>query len=82
MTILFSDTSPEIEEMIIQKLRQMPPWRKMEMLAELNRSARTLTLAGLRQRYPDSTEQELFRHLADLWLGPELADKVYGSIEG
>lgn len=82
MSILFSGTSPEIEEFLIQKLRQTPPWRKMEMLAELNKSARLLSLAGLQQRYPNATEQELTRHLANLWLGADLANQIYGYSEG
>jgi hypothetical protein len=48
----------------------------MEMLAELNVAARTLALAGLRQRFPHADEPELRRRLAELYLGPELAKKV------
>ena len=53
------------------------PWEKMAMLNRLNRAVRQLALAGLRQRYPDATEVELRRHLADLLLGPELAQRVF-----
>jgi len=45
---LSPDTSPEIEHLQIEKLRQMPAWRKLELVAELNEAARTLALAGLR----------------------------------
>jgi len=40
----------------------------------------TLALSGLRQRHPQASEDELRRHLADLWLGPELAARVYGPL--
>ena len=51
MTALFSDTHPEIEAMQIQLLREAPAWRKLEMLAELNASAKILALsAQLRSR--------------------------------
>lgn len=36
MTVLFSDTSPEAEAVLIDLLRQAPPWRKFEMVGELN----------------------------------------------
>jgi hypothetical protein len=51
----------------------------MEMLTELNRTAQSLALAGLRQRHPDADDPRLKRLLADLLLGEELADKVYGE---
>jgi len=52
----------------------------MQMLAQLNASARALALAGLRSRYPQASETEMRRRLADLLLGKELARKVYGEI--
>lgn len=75
----YSDTHPEIEALQIHLLRQVPGWRKMEMLASLNAAARELTLAGLRRRYPDASENEIRRRLADLLLGEELANRVYGE---
>jgi hypothetical protein len=80
MAALFSDTHPKMEALHIQLLRQAGPARKMEMLAQLNASARTLALAGLRSRYPQASENELRRRLADLLLGEDLARKVYGEI--
>jgi hypothetical protein len=81
MPPLYSDTHPKMEALHIRLLRESPPWRKMEMLAGLNATARTLALAGLRQRYPQASEDELHRRLADLVLGPDLARKVYGEPE-
>jgi len=80
MSILYSDTHPKMEALQIQLLRQATPARKMEMLAQLNASARTLALMGLRSRYPQASEAELRRRLADLLLGEELARKLYGDI--
>jgi hypothetical protein len=73
-----SDTHPRMENLQIRLLREAPPWRKMEMLAELNAAANTLALAGLRRLHPQSGEAELRRALADLLLGEDLARKVYG----
>lgn len=52
------------------------PNQEMEMLAQLYAAARLLTLSGLRSRYPQATEAELHRKLANLLLGEALAHKV------
>ena len=79
MSGYYTDTHPDVEALQIKLLRETPPWRKMEMLASLNASARELALAGLRRRYPHAGQDELRRRLADLLLGEELARKVYGE---
>jgi hypothetical protein len=53
----------------------------MKMLAGLNTSARELALAGIRKRFPNESEAELHRRLADLLLGPELAGRVWERTE-
>lgn len=73
-----SDTHPDAERLLNELLRQTPVWRKLELMADLNRTAKQLALAGLRDKYPDATNSELHRHLADLLIGPELAERVYG----
>ena len=80
MSVLSSDTHPKMEALQIQLWRKATPTRKMEMLAQLNASARTLALMGLRSRYPQAGEDELRRRLAGLLLGEELANKVYGGL--
>ena len=74
------DTPPDIESLQIEQLRQMRPWRKMALMAEMGQTVRTLAMAGLRQRYPDDTPAQRRRRLADLLLGPELAARVYGPL--
>ena len=80
MSALYSDTDPKVEALQIELWRQASPTRKMHMLAQLNASARILALAGLRSRFPQASEIELRRRLADLILGEELARKVYGEL--
>jgi len=79
-TTLSRDTHPEIERLQIERLRHMPPWRKMALMGEMSQTVRTLALAGLRQRHPDDTPAQRQRRLADLLLGPELASCVYGPL--
>jgi hypothetical protein len=78
VTTLSADTSPHIEQMQIERLRQTPTWRKLALVGEMNRTVRDLALAGLRQRHPHDTPAQRRRRLAGLLLGPELAARVYG----
>ena len=80
MATLYSDTHPQIEALQIELWRRASPTHKMNMLAQLNASARTLALTGLRSRHPQASEAELRRRLADLLLGEDLARKVYGDM--
>ena len=80
MIALFPDTHPKMEALQIQLWREATPTRKMQMLAQLNESARILALTGLRSQYPQASAEELRRKLAGLILGEELARKVYGEI--
>ncbi len=80
MSVLFPDTHPKMEALQIRLWRQASPTRKMQMVAQLNTSARMLALTGLRSQYPQASEAELRRRLAGLLLGDELARKVYGEI--
>ena len=80
MSVLFPDTSSEAEEILIKLFRQTSPLRKLEMLEQMNQTARTLAMSGLRQRHPKATPYELRRRLADLLLGSEIAAKVYGPL--
>ena len=77
----YSDTHPEMEALQIRLLREVPSWRKMELLISLNASAQELALAGLKRRFPNASADELRRRLADILLGQDLARKVYGEPE-
>ena len=79
MGTLHSDTHPKMEALQIRLWREASPTRKMNMLAQLNASARLLALTGLRAQYPQASEAALRRKLADLLLGEDLARKVYGA---
>lgn len=80
MTQVFPDTPPETERVLFAMLREMPPWSKLEMVAQLNQTVRELALAGLRERHPTAFPAELRRRLADIVLGAELTERVYGPL--
>jgi hypothetical protein len=78
MSPLFDDTSPEGEQLLLDLLRQAPPWRRMELHAQIWHTVRSLARCGLQQRFPDAAPEELHRRMADLLLGPEQAFLAYG----
>ena len=73
--VLSPDTHLDIE-----RLREMPSWRKMELEGDMNETVRTLVLAGLRQRHPDDAPSQHRRRLADLMLDEDVAARVYGPL--
>lgn len=75
---MLSDTHPDVEKIQVAILRSMPSWRKFRLVNDLIVTGRKLALAGLRERFPGASAEELQRRLATLLLGPRLADKVYG----
>jgi hypothetical protein len=80
MTYLFADTDPRVEAIMLSRLRAMPVWRKLELMEQLNHMAYVLALSDLRERYPQASESELRRRLADLRIGQELAEQAYGPL--
>jgi hypothetical protein len=81
MSALFTDTSPEAEEVLLSLMRAAPAWRKLQMVDELNQTVRTLASVGLKERHPGARPTELDRRLADLILGPDLAARALGPIQ-
>jgi hypothetical protein len=77
MSALYSDTHPKMEELQIEFIRRMPPWKKMSIMDGLNETVKTLAITGIRQRNPNATPEQVHRMLAELMLGEELARKVY-----
>ena len=80
MSALFPDTRPEAEAVLIDLLRNVQPWRKLEMVGQMNEAVKTIMLSGLRERYPEDSPAMLRRRMADLLLGADLATKVYGPL--
>ncbi|MCW5838421.1 MAG: hypothetical protein KIT29_00770 [Anaerolineales bacterium] len=80
MASYYPDTHPEVEALQARTLREMPPWRKAELLTALVRCSHQLAVAGLRQRYPEAAPAEIKRRLAGPLLGEETASKFYGKL--
>ena len=78
MATRLTDTSVDAERVQIEILRSMPSWRKFQLWNDLNMGMRRVATAGLRERFPLASPQELRRRLATILLGPEMAILVYG----
>jgi hypothetical protein len=74
-----ADTSPEAWKVFLDLQRKMSPSEKLQRTLEWSEIIRKFAEAGMRQRYPNADERELFLRMARQNLGPELVRKVYGD---
>jgi hypothetical protein len=86
MKTLSPDTPPEIEEIVLERYRQMSPFEKLMQVFELNYRAQQMAALRIQAQYgPDLSERELRLRLAALWLDRELMIEAFGwdpEIEG
>ena len=75
-----ADTSPEIWRICIDICRQMTPSDKLAKTLELSQMYRNELKAGLRERYPQADEREIFLRCARILLGFELFERAYGEV--
>lgn len=78
---IHTDTSAEAERISVEIYRNMPSWKKVQLVEDANRTARQLALAGLRSRHPAESPSRLIRRLYGLTLGEELASRIYGPLD-
>jgi hypothetical protein len=74
-----ADTDVEADRLQFRIYASWTPAQKLARMQELWDQGRALSLAGLRLRYPQASEDELFLREAALRLGDELMVKVYGK---
>jgi hypothetical protein len=75
--VLASDTSLEAEREQVELWRHMSPLEKVRAVTEISRAVQQLSLAGIRLRHPDASDQECMLRLAVLKLGFQVACHVY-----
>ena len=79
MKPLFSDTSPEVERVLIEGYRAMTPRQKLEHVVALNRALEQLVRTRLRVQYGEALpEREIRLRLAALRLDRAVMIKVFG----
>jgi|CXWL01.1.fsa_nt_gi hypothetical protein len=80
MRPLFSDTSPDAEEVLLHCLRQMTPGERLTRALELSAEVAEIAAAGQELRLgPPKSAGERFSRLAEARLGSELFHTVYGQ---
>ena len=72
-----SDTSPQIQTILIQGYRQMSPVQKLARVQELTQTVQQLALARIRQQYGAISEREQRLRLAALWLDRDTMQRVF-----
>jgi hypothetical protein len=72
------DTAPDVDRWRLAAAWNAPAWRKLWMAAEMSQAALSLTMAGLRHRYPEANEQEIRFRLALLLFDPQTAYELCG----
>ena len=72
------DTSEAVDRAVFDGIRKMTPLQRLQIAARASRALHRLSVAGLRHRYPDATEEELSRRAGALRLGRELTLRFFG----
>ncbi len=78
MAPLSRDTSEQSEGVLLEALRRKSPGERFQLAADSSECLRQLVKQGIRLRYPHAGEDEMRCRFAALWLGRELAIRVYG----
>jgi len=73
------DTSPEAWKFQLDLIRKMTPEERLARAIEYSAFVRAFAESGIRTRYPNASEREVFLRCARHRLGVELFRKVYGN---
>ena len=68
-----SDTSPEIEALLLARWRGMSPVTRLRLVCELSEADDALAMAGIRLRHPEAAEREVRARLTALKYGRDIA---------
>jgi hypothetical protein len=74
----FTDTDPRAMEVWLNVLRGRTPEERIAMVFELTDFATRMAEAGVRARYPEASEREIFLRTAALRLPRDLMIRAYG----
>lgn len=71
------DTSADAHRVQLSAIRRLPPARRVEMALRMSEEARAVTMAGIRDRHPEYTEQEARLAMFRLIHGDEAFRRVW-----
>ena len=73
------DTTKEIRDLQFEIYRRMPLTQKVRLIFDAYQTGKKLAFAGLRDRHPEATEEQIWRLWAKQHLGEKLFHQVYGE---
>ena len=73
------DTSPEAWQVFLEIQRRTPPGEKIRRAMSLSKTIQLLSEAGLRRKFPEASDREIFLRRARLTLGEDLFRKAYST---
>ena len=76
------DTSRDAEKVLLELLRAAPPWRKLQLVDDLNRSLRQLVWSELARTHPERSDKELRVLLAERLYGAQVAEIISKALLG
>jgi hypothetical protein len=74
----FEDTDEATERKLIELTRALSDEKRLNLLFSMIETGRQLSLAGLKSRYPQASEEEVKKRYAALVLDRETVMKIYG----
>lgn len=73
-----SDTSEAIDRLVFEGLRRMSAAERLRLVTEASLALERLSIAGLRLRFPDASDEELRRRAGAKRLGRDLTLRAFG----
>ncbi|MCE5185856.1 MAG: hypothetical protein LLF76_06995 [Planctomycetaceae bacterium] len=77
--MVLTDTSKESEKVLLELYRTMSAAKKASLIFNACRMGRQLALAGLKDRFPKASPEQLWHLWARQHLGQTLYEQVYGD---
>jgi hypothetical protein len=74
------DTSPAQQERYFERLRQLTPLERLQIVSRLNRGVRRMAMAGIRLRHPNANEDEVRVRLVVRLYGRAAAERLFGQV--
>lgn len=77
---IFHDTAPKARLQYEESLRRKTPEERLRMAQELTLAVQRISFAGMRERHPELSDDDIWLKLAILRLGEDVVRKVYGRV--
>ena len=74
-----SDTQTEANQVLLRLIRKKTYADKVREVFEAYSTGRTLAMAGIKHRYPEATDRDVWEKWAQQHLGAALYKEVYGN---